>query len=592
MAIIYTYPVKTTPANDDLILISDSADGNKTKQIKVSSMPGAQGSGITSLNGATGASQTFAIGNNSPVTIVTDGSNNTHTFGWSGQLAVDKGGTGLGSLGRRGQVLRVNSAVNALQYDDSMVVKAMFNNSGSELLAGTPVEVVGTQTVDGIEYLTVSPAGANAGSTMPACGLVKANASNETIVDVILNGILKSVRTNNIPGVSGVGAVVYVSASVGTAIPWLTGTKPTGTNLVQSVGVVTKYAGAGAGSIQVIGAGRSSDLPNFTAQGDIWVGNANNVPTPLTIGSNGTVLTSNGTTATWGAAAATGVTTIDFSTTGLTPNSATSGAVTVGGTLSGANGGTGYSTYSAGDILYATTGVAPAGSLTKLTIGSAGQVLTVNGAGQPSWAAATATSSGISGRVQLSDGSGAFTSNNGLAFASQSLTIGDPAAGQGKLTIKGNQSGSPSQLILHSSYNSASPPVSQGSYTIQPPGTTLGPTAFTWTLPNGAPSATGSVLTTATTGNSATLAWAPKVPVANGGTNQTTIGAYAVVVGTGATTTELSSASTSVIQMPAGTTAQRPTGVAGMLRYNTSINKLEVFTATSGGQWETITSAP
>jgi len=46
MAIIYTYPVKTTPAGNDLILISDSADSNKTKQIKVSSLP-SSGAGIT-----------------------------------------------------------------------------------------------------------------------------------------------------------------------------------------------------------------------------------------------------------------------------------------------------------------------------------------------------------------------------------------------------------------------------------------------------------------------------------------------------------------------------------------------------------------
>ena len=46
MAIIYTYPVKTSPAADDLILISDSADSKKTKQIKVSSLP-SSGSGIT-----------------------------------------------------------------------------------------------------------------------------------------------------------------------------------------------------------------------------------------------------------------------------------------------------------------------------------------------------------------------------------------------------------------------------------------------------------------------------------------------------------------------------------------------------------------
>ena len=50
MAIIYTYPVKATPANDDLILISDSADSNKTKQIKVSSLPGGSSAGVSSLN--------------------------------------------------------------------------------------------------------------------------------------------------------------------------------------------------------------------------------------------------------------------------------------------------------------------------------------------------------------------------------------------------------------------------------------------------------------------------------------------------------------------------------------------------------------
>ena len=49
MAIIYTYPVKTTPANDDLILISDSADSNKTKQVKVSSLPGGSSSGVTQI---------------------------------------------------------------------------------------------------------------------------------------------------------------------------------------------------------------------------------------------------------------------------------------------------------------------------------------------------------------------------------------------------------------------------------------------------------------------------------------------------------------------------------------------------------------
>ncbi len=49
MAIIYTYPTKTSPANDDLILISDSADSNATKQVKVSSLFGDAPQLVTAL---------------------------------------------------------------------------------------------------------------------------------------------------------------------------------------------------------------------------------------------------------------------------------------------------------------------------------------------------------------------------------------------------------------------------------------------------------------------------------------------------------------------------------------------------------------
>ncbi len=57
MSIIYSYPIKGTPANDDLILISDSASSPQfaTKQIKVSSLPGGSSSGVSSFNTLTGA---------------------------------------------------------------------------------------------------------------------------------------------------------------------------------------------------------------------------------------------------------------------------------------------------------------------------------------------------------------------------------------------------------------------------------------------------------------------------------------------------------------------------------------------------------
>ena len=590
MAIIYTYPVKTTPANDDLILISDSADGNKTKQIKVSSMPGTQGSGITSLNNATGADQTLAVGAGTPLLISTNTNTNTHTFTMNGKVPIEHGGTNKNTLGEKGQVLSVDEAGTGLSYEDASVKTLVLNSTSSTITAGTPVYISGVGAAAGKTAVPeVETADASNSAKLPVSGLIISDIAPNSEGLMMTSGNIEEIQTNNIPGFTNVGDKIYVADSAGSgAIPFITATKPTGVNLIQEIGQVSKSGGAGVGSIKV-SISKVNGLPNFGAKGSLWVGADNGAVRNLTLGTNNHVLTADSSVAggvKWAAAAASGVTTINFSTTGLTPNSATAGAITVGGVLIGANGGTGYNTYSPGQILYGASGLSPAGTLVKLDIGAAGKVLTVNSAGTaPEWADNAVQASGVSGRVQISDGSGNFTNNAGLSFLTQSLTVGDPASGRGRVVIKGNQSGSPSQLILHSSYNSASPPVSQGSYTIQPPGTTLGPTAFTWTLPNGSPSATGSILTTSSTGTSATLAWAPKVPVANGGTNQTTIGAYAVVVGSGATTTELSSAATGAIQMPVGTTAERPTGALGMIRYNTDTGKMEAFVAGSPNAW-------
>ena len=55
MAIIYTYPTKATPNVNDLILISDSQDSNKTKQITIASLPGVSSLGVTSVSSANAA---------------------------------------------------------------------------------------------------------------------------------------------------------------------------------------------------------------------------------------------------------------------------------------------------------------------------------------------------------------------------------------------------------------------------------------------------------------------------------------------------------------------------------------------------------
>jgi len=49
MAIIYTYPVKTTPVSADKVLISDSEDNNKTKSVSIRDIRSATVSGVSSI---------------------------------------------------------------------------------------------------------------------------------------------------------------------------------------------------------------------------------------------------------------------------------------------------------------------------------------------------------------------------------------------------------------------------------------------------------------------------------------------------------------------------------------------------------------
>ena len=134
-------------------------------------------------------------------------------------------------------------------------------------------------------------------------------------------------------------------------------------------------------------------------------------------------------------AAVTPVTTISFGSTGLTPATATSGAVTVAGTLAIANGGTGQTTASA--AFNALSPITTAGDLilgngtnsaTRLAIGANTYVLTSNGT-TASWAA---PASGSVTAVSVVSANGfAGTSSGG---ATPALTLSTTITG----ILKGN----------------------------------------------------------------------------------------------------------------------------------------------------------
>jgi hypothetical protein len=101
-----------------------------------------------------------------------------------------------------------------------------------------------------------------------------------------------------------------------------------------------------ANAVQVIGwktvptTAGGTGLTTYTA-GDLSYYASGTTFTKLAIGTNGQILTSTGSAPQWSTLSGVAVTTFSAGTTGFTPNSATSGAVTLAGTLGVANGGTG-----------------------------------------------------------------------------------------------------------------------------------------------------------------------------------------------------------------------------------------------------------
>ena len=129
-------------------------------------------------------------------------------------------------------------------------------------------------------------------------------------------------------------------------------------------------------------------------------------------------------------AATTNVTSITFGSTGLTPSTATSGAVTVAGTLVVGNGGTGLTTITAGRILYGagTSAIGNSASLfwdsanSRLGVNTATPAVTTELVGTDAMLIPKGTTgnrpAGVSGYLRFNTTTTEFEGYNGTAWAS------------------------------------------------------------------------------------------------------------------------------------------------------------------------------
>jgi len=171
--------------------------------------------------------------------------------------------------GDNGDVLITDGAGN-LSFNRTTVYANVKNVHGSELVKGIPVHVTGAV---GNTSEVVAASASNA-ATMPAHFIL-----NETLADdaeglAIAIGYINGVNTSGFSE----GDTVYVGANGG-----YTNAKPTGSNLIQNLGIVDKVD-ASNGSGFVLGAGRSNDVPNISP-GYAWVGNSDSVATAVATSS-------------------------------------------------------------------------------------------------------------------------------------------------------------------------------------------------------------------------------------------------------------------------------------------------------------------
>jgi hypothetical protein len=313
----------------------------------------------------------------------------------------------------------------------SEVEVQVYNNTGSTIPQGSVVYLSGGATGQ-TPHISLAIATSVAASNI--LGLTVAAISTGTAGYVTTIGLSATLNTAAFTN----GDTLYLSSSVAGA---LTATAPTSPNYAVRVGFVS-YANA-TGRIFITMANQyvpvssivgtiaptqgGTGLTTYTT-GDILYASASNVLSNLPAGSNGQILNLSSGVPAW-----TAPTSFQTSLSGLTPSTSTTGTVTLAGTLGAVSGGTGLTSYSTGDLIYASS----ATTLAKLGAGSSNLVLTSNGAGvAPSWQIAPVTagvstvSFGSTGLTPATATAGSVTVAGTLVAANGGTGIASYAQGE------------------------------------------------------------------------------------------------------------------------------------------------------------------
>lgn len=156
--------------------------------------------------------------------------------------------------GTNGQIITTDGS-GSLSFSDAAasdaIVITVKNVSGGSLSKGTVVHPSPSASPPSGNVIEVIAADKSAASTMPAIGVLNETLADDGEGECIAFGTVKGIDTSSFSA----SDPIYVGASGG-----FTATKPSGTDLIQKIGIVVKV-NASNGSIKVFGANRTNDVP-------------------------------------------------------------------------------------------------------------------------------------------------------------------------------------------------------------------------------------------------------------------------------------------------------------------------------------------